>query len=123
MTRKEKETYPDYRSAANVFIDTTLEIWGTNSTLAEKTVTLDVSSFDLNSDWVENWSKAVVLAPNASTELFQGEVPGQPRRTKRSELPRVIIVSARLIDDGGNVLARYSNWWVHTCNSADNCLI
>ncbi|KAF8915918.1 glycoside hydrolase family 2 protein [Mucidula mucida] len=92
MTRKEKETYPDYRSAAN------------------KTVTLDVSSFDLNSDWVENWSKAVVLAPNASTELFQGEVPGQPRRTKRSELPRVIIVSARLIDDGGNVLARYSNW-------------
>lgn len=110
MTRKEKKTYPDDLSAANFIIDTRLEIWGTNSALTEATVTLDVSSFDLHSDWVEKWTKEVVLAPNASTELFQGDLPGQAKRTSESELPRVIIVSARLISADGTVLARYSNW-------------
>ncbi|KAK0482107.1 glycoside hydrolase family 2 protein [Armillaria luteobubalina] len=110
VTRKEKETYPDYRSAANFTIETILEIWGTNSTLFEKKATLDVTSFDLHSEWTNHWSKQIVLAPNSSTELFQGEVPGVRTRKKWSEVPRVIIVSARLLDEEGEVLGRYSNW-------------
>lgn len=110
MTRKEVLTYPDYQSAANVIIETRLEIWGTNSGLKEVKTTLDVSSYDLESDWTDHWAKEVVLSPNSSTELFQGDLPGQPKRTKKSELPRTIVVSARLIDAGGNILARYSNW-------------
>lgn len=112
MTRKEKETYPDYRSAAKFTIDTILEIWGTNSTLFEKKATLDVTSFDLHSEWTNHWSKQIILAPNSSTELFQGEVPGVHTRQKWSEVPRVIIVSARLLDEEGEVLGRYSNWCV-----------
>jgi len=37
-------------------------------------------------------------------------LPGQPTRTKASEVPRVIVVLARLLDDDGIVLARCSNW-------------
>ena len=114
MTRKEKFTHPDKRSAGNVIIDTQLEIWGTNSTLSEAQFELDVSSFDLHTDWIDHWSKKVVLAPNASTEFFQGDLAGQSRRTKKSERPRVIVVSARLIDEDGRVITRYSNWWVQT---------
>jgi len=86
-----------------------LEIWGTNSTLSDKTITLEVTSFDLESDWTDKWDKQVVLAANSSTELFKGKVAGQPDRKKQSDVPKVIIVSARLLD-GQMVLARYSNW-------------
>ncbi len=112
MTRKEKKTVPDELSAANLTIETVLEIWGINSTLSEKKVTLDVTSYDLHSSWSEKWTKDVVLAPNSSTELFSGEVPGQPKRTKLSEVPRTVVVSARLLDNSGAVLGRYSNWYV-----------
>ena len=111
MTRKEKKTFVDDRSAANFTIETILEIWGTNSTLSDKEVTLEVTSFDLESDWTDKWNKKVNLNANASTELFSGKLPGQPDREKASDLPRVIIVSARLLD-GQTVLGRYSNWWV-----------
>jgi len=38
-------------------------------------------------------------------------LPGQPTRTKESEVPRPIVVSARLLDvESGEVLGRYSNW-------------
>ncbi|KAF8076338.1 glycoside hydrolase family 2 protein [Lyophyllum atratum] len=109
MTRKEHKTFPDERSAAKFTIETKLEIWGTNSTLADKKVTLEVTSFELDSEWRDTWTKEVVLAQNSSTELYKGGLPGQPVRTKQSEVPRVIIVSARLIADG-EVLGRYSNW-------------
>ncbi|KAJ2931679.1 hypothetical protein H1R20_g5408, partial [Candolleomyces eurysporus] len=110
MTRKEVQTFPDETSAAEFKISTVLEIWGTNSTLAEKRATLELTAFELDSEWTERWSKEVVLAPNASTELYKGDLPGQPVRTKRSEVPRTIIVSARLLDEDGSVLGRYSNW-------------
>lgn len=109
MTRKEKKVYANENKAADFTIDTELEIWGTNSQLSEKSVVLSVTSFDLHSDWTDRWTKEVVLAPNASTELWKGLLPGQPTRTKLSEVPKAIIVSARLLD-GDNVLARYSNW-------------
>lgn len=110
MTRKEVQTFTDDTSAAEFKIETVLEIWGTNSTLNEKKATLEVTAFELDSEWTEKWSKEVVLAPNASTELFKGDLPGQPVRTKKSQVPRTIIVSARLLEEGGSVLGRYSNW-------------
>jgi beta-mannosidase len=110
MTRKEKKTFRDDRSAAFFTVHTTLEIWGTNSTLLEKKVTLEVISFDLDSDWRDGWSKKVTLAANSSTELFTGALSGQPTRTKDSQVPKAIVVSARILDDDNSVLARYSNW-------------
>ena len=112
MTRKEKKTYADESTAAFFEIETVLEIWGTNATLEEKKVTLEVASFELDSEWTDTWSREVALPPNASTELWKGELPGQPKRTKASEVPRTIVVSARLLDADGTVLGRYSNWCV-----------
>lgn len=110
MTRKDDQKFDNDRSAASFTINTNLEIWGTNSTLNDKKVTLEVTSFDLLSDWRDKWSKEVILAANASTELFKGNLPGQPERMKLSETPKVIIVSARLLGVNGVILGRYSNW-------------
>lgn len=53
------------------------------------------------------------MPPNQSTELWQGRVPGQEIRTKLSDVPRAIIVSAKILDhNSGDVLARYANWYV-----------
>jgi len=109
MTRKDKQTFANDLSAADFTIETVLEIWGTNSTLSDKKVTLEVTSFDLESDWTHKWDQEVVLAANASTEIFKGKVPGQPDRKKQSDIPKVIVVSARLLD-GQTILGRYSNW-------------
>jgi beta-mannosidase len=110
MTRKEKKTFANDLSAAQFTITTVLEVWGTNSTLSEQKAKLEVTCFDLRSSWTEQFSKDIVLAPNSSTELYSGDLPGQPVRTKQSEVPRAIIVSARLLDASGTVLGRYSNW-------------
>lgn len=110
MTRKEKKTFSSELSAASFTIETILEIWGTNSTLDEKKAKLEVTLFDLHSTWEDRFTKDVILATNSSTELFSGQLPGQPIRTKLSEVPRVIIISARLLDESGSVLGRYSNW-------------
>lgn len=110
MTRKDKKVFRDNYSAAFFTIDTILEIWGTNSTLSEKKATLEITSFDLESDWRDKWSTEVTLSVNSSTEFFTGHIPGQPTRTKDSEVPKAIVVLARLLDIDGTVLARYSNW-------------
>jgi len=110
MTRKEKKTFANDLSAAEFTIATILEVWGTNNTLSDKPSKLEVTFFDLHSSWTAQFSKDIVLAANSSTELYSGDLPGQPVRTKQSEVPRVIIVSARLLDASGTVLGRYSNW-------------
>ncbi|KAG6900940.1 hypothetical protein C0993_004377 [Termitomyces sp. T159_Od127] len=110
MTRKDHKVFEDDRHADRFTIETKLEIWGTNSTLIQKKAKLEVTTFDLHSDWRTTTSVDVVLATNASTELFKGSLPGQPIRIKNSEVPRVLIVSARLIDENGQILSRYSNW-------------
>ena len=110
MARKDVTTHPDALSAARVAVESRLEVWGTNSTLAEKHATLEVAAFDLHSAWTDRWTRDVVLAPNSATELWAGTVPGQPTRTKLSEVPRTVVVSARLLDGAGAVLARYANW-------------
>ena len=50
------------------------------------------------------------LAPNASTEIWKGEVPSQPTRTSGSQAPIPIVLQARLYDEDGTILSRYSNW-------------
>ncbi|KAI0053587.1 glycoside hydrolase family 2 protein [Auriscalpium vulgare] len=111
MTRKEKKVFADEHTAAHFTITSALEIWGTNSTYEEKHATLQVTSFDLEKPgWQDQWEKKIVLAPNSSTELWKGEVPGQPVRTTTSEVPKDIVVSARLLGEDGAVLSRYSNW-------------
>ncbi|KAF9482428.1 glycoside hydrolase family 2 protein [Pholiota conissans] len=109
MTRKDNKVFANDRTAADFTIKSVLEIWGTNSTLVDKKATLEIASFDVESDWSEKWQKEVVLAANSSTELYQGEVPGQLVRTKLSDIPKTIVISARLLD-GEIVLGRYSNW-------------
>ncbi|CAK5275576.1 unnamed protein product [Mycena citricolor] len=111
IKRMEVKKSLDDLSAAQFTIRSLIEIWGTNSTLAEKKAVLEVTCFDLDSDgWRDQWKKEVLLQPNSSTELFQGDLPGQPERTKYSQTPKPIVVSARLLDDQGVVLGRYSNW-------------
>ncbi|KAJ7781282.1 glycoside hydrolase family 2 protein [Mycena metata] len=111
MTRKDKQVFPNELSSAQFTIETVLEIWGTNSTLVDKKATLEVTSFDLYSDcWRDKWSKEVSLKANSSTELHKGTLPGQPIRTKYSQVPKTIIVSARLLGENDEVLGRYSNW-------------
>jgi beta-mannosidase len=111
MIRKERQTFANERSAADFTIETVLEIWGTNSTLSNKAATLEVTAFDLNSNWTEKWEMEITLALNSSTELYKGKLPGQPERTKKSDIPRTIVASARLLDENKTVLGRYSNWY------------
>jgi beta-mannosidase len=112
MVRKEIKTFANEYSAADFTIETFFEIWATNSTLDDKTMTLEVMFFDLEADYClrERWERDVVLVPNASTELWRGKLPGQPDRRSDSDVPKSIVVSARLIC-GETVFARHSIWW------------
>lgn len=113
ITRKDYKEYANERTLAHFTITSKLEIWGTNSTLEMKRATLQGTSFDLERpDWSDQWERNVTLAHNASTELWRGKVPGQPVRTRESQVPKAIVVSARLLDEDGTILGRYSNWWV-----------
>jgi len=112
MTRKQiKVPSEDHRSAAFFTLDTSVEVWGTNSQVSDKSAKLVLEAFDLD---VEEWrwkeEKEVMLAANSSTELWKGQVPGQPPRYGYSEPIRNIIISGRLVDADGIVLARYANW-------------
>lgn len=79
-------------------------------------------SWELHKGEVDRRTFDVNMAPNASTEVWKGTVPGEPNvticpyatgqpvRTSQADVPRPIVVQARLLDDQGEVLARYSNW-------------
>ncbi|KAJ4478021.1 glycoside hydrolase family 2 protein [Lentinula aciculospora] len=111
ITRKEVTSFADERSAADFTIDTLFEVWGTNSTLTAKNVTLEFLIHDLHDPtFRDGWTQAVTLSPNSSTEVFKGPVNALPRKTTKSQISKIIIVSARLLDENGTVLARYSNW-------------
>lgn len=108
MARKDVQTKEDKYSDARFKIEQTLEIWGNNSAPTEKQCTLDVVAFDLQEGVVvEQFTKAVTLAANSSTEFWQGLVPGQIIRKSSSQVPKTIVVGTRLIDSDGTVLARY----------------
>lgn len=111
MARKDVKTLDNPSSDAYFKIEQTLEIWGNNSAPVEKKATLEVVSFDLHEGKVvDTQSSTVTLAPNASTEFFKGNVAGQPTRTTNAQLPKIIVVGARLIDEDGTVLARYGEF-------------
>lgn len=112
MTRKTVKTPLGPRSALYSSIETHLEIWGTNSTLEPKKVTLDIRSFDIENGGklIDTRKLDVTLAPNSSTELWKGGLPGEGKRIRDSDPQNVIVVQARLLDASGKVLARYSNW-------------
>ncbi|KAI0036030.1 glycoside hydrolase family 2 protein [Vararia minispora EC-137] len=111
IARTEQTMYPDRRRAALLEVRSKLGIWGTNSTLSDKNVVLLLQAFNLNDpEWKYEEKKNAVLEANKSTELWEGDVPGQEVRAKKSEAPKPIVVSARLLDADGSVLARYSNW-------------
>lgn len=112
-TRKDVTTFADERTAANMRIETRVEIWGSNFTLEEVRAKLEVKVFDLQRDgWTEGWDQDIVLPPNASTELWKGQLPGQEIRTLKSERPKDIVLSMRIVTPAGRVLARYANWCV-----------
>ena len=112
MTRKEtRASTAGPASAAHFALATRVEVWGANATLAPRAATLELAAFDLaDPEWTDVSRTAVVLAPNAATELWAGPLPGQPPRTRLSDVPRTIVLSARLLDEDGTVLARYANW-------------
>ncbi|KAJ9117501.1 hypothetical protein QFC22_004351 [Naganishia vaughanmartiniae] len=111
MARKDVQTKEDKHSDAKFKIEQTLEIWGNNSAHTEKQCKLDIVAFDLHKGQVvEKITQDVTLAANSSTEFWKGLVPGQIVRTSLSEVPKTIVIGARLIDSDGTVMARYANW-------------
>ncbi|KAF5393569.1 hypothetical protein D9757_000065 [Collybiopsis confluens] len=111
ITRKEVTKFPDDRSAADFAIETVFEVWGTNGTLTARQVTIEFLNHDLHDPgFKDGWTKSVTLSPNSSTEVFKGPIPALSPRTSQSQVPKVIVVSARVLDEEGGVLARYSNW-------------
>jgi len=111
IARKEIKTFANEFTAADYTIQTYFEIWGSNSTLEEKRLTLEVKAFDLESCSKETWAIEVTLAPNASTEFWRGKLLLQPDRMTQSKVPKPVVVSARLLQ-GKGVVARYCNWQV-----------
>lgn len=119
MTRKAVKTFASKDTLAFFTISSHLEIWGTNSQSQSKTVCLEVHAYDVEAGraidvTVEGFTggkKEVVLAPNASTELWKGQTPGVEDVHVEGMRSKPIVIQARLVDvDTGVVLARYSNW-------------
>jgi beta-mannosidase len=108
MARKDVETKENKHSDARFKIEQTLEIWGNNSAHTEKQCKLDIVAFDLHKgEVVERISQDVTLAANSSTEFWKGLVPGQIVRKSLREVPKTIVIGARLLDSDGTVMARY----------------
>lgn len=112
MARKDVREPSSAFSAAHYTIRQKLEVWGTNAEQQSRDVKLEIVAFDLDAGReVERWTRDVTLAANSSTELWNGDVPGQPVRRSEGEVPKVIVVGARLLDaKDGSVLSRYANW-------------
>ncbi|CED84166.1 glycoside hydrolase family 2 protein [Phaffia rhodozyma] len=108
--REEITTFADKITSANREIKQHTEIWGTNSTLESKNITLEIQAFDLTGNLIHSSTQSATLSPNSSTELYRGVVPGQKIRRSQGEEAEVIIVGAKIFDDDKNVLARFCDW-------------
>lgn len=76
-----------------------------------KQVKVILTSFDLDKGAGETSTHEAELAPNSSTEIWQGDLPGQSIRTSLSQAPRPVVVQAKVVDaETGEVLARHSSW-------------
>jgi hypothetical protein len=76
MARKDIKKFDDESTGAFFTINQELQLWACNSTLKEKTAKIELVSFDLNGGEVDRQSFGGKLAPNASTEIWKGDVPG-----------------------------------------------
>ncbi|GFZ45160.1 Beta-mannosidase B [Saitozyma sp. JCM 24511] len=110
MARKDVKKPRDAVTSAFFEITQEIELWGCNSTVESKKAKVELVSFDLDEGEVDRRTLDVTLAPNSSTEIWKGAVPGQTVRTSSGQVPKPIVVQARLVDEDGRVLARYSNW-------------
>lgn len=93
--------------------EVTLSIWACNARHQEAEYTLQISAYDLATDWrAELPSKSVRLGENRSTELFSGDCPQPPRDKAYDQLAPsgTVVVQARLVDGCGAVVARFSDW-------------
>ncbi|KZO92286.1 glycoside hydrolase family 2 protein [Calocera viscosa TUFC12733] len=108
-----------YEFGAFQSLSASVEIWGCNSTLKARKVLLEVSYWDLESDWRSSESHEVTLLPNQSTDLLKKAVPHRPRDgpttypggDPKTTLSYSVIVAARLVDaETKEVLSRYVDW-------------
>ena len=79
MARKDIKKFDDESTGAFFTINQELQLWACNSTLKEKKAKIQLVSFDLNGGEVDRQSFGGKLAPNASTEIWKGDVPGTSR--------------------------------------------
>ncbi|WWD22921.1 hypothetical protein CI109_107416 [Kwoniella shandongensis] len=112
IARKDIKKLKDKTTSAFSEIHQEMQLWGCNSTLVEKDVLVVLETYNLSTDKRDKQSFNVKLSANASTEIWAGQVPGQPIRTTDAQVPEPIVVQARLYDPTKPdiVLARYSNW-------------
>lgn len=78
---------------------------------------LELRAFDLRSDWTHVEQHDVVLLPNQSTEFLEMECPSPGPASEEDALRHVsadrsftVVVSVRLLSEGGDVLAQFSDW-------------
>jgi hypothetical protein len=76
MARKDIKKFDDESTGAFFTINQEVQLWACNSTLKEKKAKIELVSFDLNGGEVDRQSFGGKLAPNASTEIWKGDVPG-----------------------------------------------
>jgi beta-mannosidase len=130
ITRKETVKKLTETTEASIEISTEIQLWGCNSTLQEVIATVELVSVHLDEGELDRRTFDVTLKANQSTEIWSGPLPGQsgpvchhamfglmlmigqPIRTSRGQVPKPIVVQARLIssDKAASVLARYANW-------------
>ncbi|KAF8130046.1 glycoside hydrolase [Mycena galopus ATCC 62051] len=118
IKNRENDRPPQYYEYGNFqSYGATLEIWGTNASLAPQAATLELHCVDLNSAWTHTETHAVTLHPNQTTELLAIPCPGPPRDspppTGDAQFTSTygVVVGARLLDTAsGAVLARFADW-------------
>ena len=106
-----------YEFGAFQSIGATIDIWATNSTLSTHSVRLELSCYDLSSDWTHTEAQDAQLGPNRSTELLSipCPCPAHSDPVDEHESPTTsshsVVVHACIIDPtSGAVIARYSDW-------------
>ena len=101
-----------YEFGAFRSVSATIEVWGTNATLAARAVRLELSFVDLYSDWKESTTLDATLLPNQTTELLSMRVPGPVASGATSVDPsHSVVVGTRIVEAAsGAVLARYADW-------------
>lgn len=91
----------------------------TNSSLFPLSdLVLETRAITLTGEILSSTTTSVTLAPNASTELFKGLVPGTDVRKSLSEVAECVVVGVRLLKSDGTVIARYGTFRDRTSHRA-----